>query len=134
MADNLSEAKIAALLDEADRARGHSYAPYSSFSVGAALLADDGTVTTGCNIENASYGATMCAERVALFSAVASGKRHFVAIAVTGSGDYPVMPCGLCRQALTEFAPDLTVIAANTAGGRELTSLAALLPRPFRKP
>lgn len=109
----------------------NAYSPYSGFSVGAALLCSDGTVFTGCNIENASYSVTVCAERVALFSAVAAGKREFCAIAVAGGsdGDYskPCPPCGVCRQALSEFCGgDMAVILSDGAHRLE-----ELLPYSF---
>lgn len=110
-----------------------AYAPYSKFRVGAALLCDDGTVFTGCNIENAAYSVTVCAERVALFTAVAAGKRKFKAIAVAGSANddftEPCPPCGVCRQALWEFCePELPVILAD--GEHKLCEL---LPLGFDK-
>ncbi len=121
----------AGLVAAAVAARGRAYAPYSGFSVGAALLARDGRVFTGCNVENASYGLTVCAERVALFKAVSEGAREFVALAVA-CGDAPCSPCGACRQVLYEFAPDLTVILAEGEGRRwEKTTLSHLLPRGF---
>jgi cytidine deaminase len=124
----------AALLDAARAARAGAYAPYSGFAVGAALLAEDGTVVTGANVENASYGLSMCAERVAVFAAVAAGHRRFRAIAVAGPGAAPVTPCGACRQVLREFPPGtgLTVLAAGEAGGDVLElSLGELLPHGF---
>lgn len=108
----------------AKNAAKHSYHPYSGFSVGAALLTKEGTVYTGANIENASFGATCCAERVALFGAVSAGERAFSAIAVTA------MPCGICRQALAEFAPHLTVYVDGENGIEEYT-LSELLPHSF---
>ncbi len=122
------------LIAAAKTAASGAYAPYSGFSVGAALLCNDGTVFTGCNIENASYSVTVCAERVALFAAVSAGHRSFKAIAVVGGkdGDFsaPCPPCGVCRQALWEFCPpDMPVILA---GETDLT-LDALLPLGFGK-
>ena len=119
------------LFDKAVDAAKGAYAPYSGFRVGAAILCDDGTVFTGCNIENASYSVTVCAERVALFSAVAAGYRRFVAIAVAGSadGDFtkPCPPCGVCRQALAEFMDaDAAVILADG-----VHTLGELLPMSF---
>lgn len=112
-------------------ARGRAYAPYSEFAVGAALLSKGGRVFTGCNVENASYGLTVCAERVALFKAVSEGVREFEAIAVA-CGDTPCSPCGACRQALREFAPDLKVVLADAEGRKwETTTLSHLLPRSF---
>lgn len=113
-----------------------AYAPYSGFTVGAAILCDDGTVFTGCNIENASYSVTVCAERVALFSAVAAGHRKFRAIAVAGSadGDFskPVPPCGICRQALSEFfGEDTEVILADGKDGTRSFRFGDLFPMGF---
>lgn len=121
----------ATLVAAAVKARGRAYAPYSGFPVGAALLAQGGRVFTGCNVENASYGLTVCAERVALFKAVSEGVREFEAIAVA-CGEAPCSPCGACRQVLYEFAPDLKVILADGEGRRwETTSLSSLLPKGF---
>ena len=121
-----------ALLDQAVQARDRAYAPYSGFRVGAALRASDGTVFLGCNVENAAYPATICAERTALVSAVAAGHRVFDAIAVIGSGPGPTTPCGVCRQMLYEFAPDLLVHAAGTDGGSASFRLGEdLLPHGF---
>jgi cytidine deaminase len=94
------------------------------------LLAQDGLVYTGCNVENASYGLTICAERVALAGAVAAGARAFQAVAIVSDGQEPVPPCGACRQVLAEFAPDLTVVSESRSGRREWT-LGALFPEPF---
>jgi cytidine deaminase len=124
-----SEAEIAALLAQAGAVRQQAYVPYSHFAVGAALLAEDGTVYTGCNVENASYGLTICAERNAVFSAVTHGARRFTAIAIVTSNG--VSPCGACRQVLAEFAPRMTVIMADTAGRRQIMQLDALLPAAF---
>ncbi len=114
------------------KARTKAYAPYSKFKVGAALEASDGTIYTGCNVENASYSVTCCAERVALFKAVADGKKKFRRIAVVGSTKNPTPPCGVCRQALIEFAPRLEVVMANPVGDIEIESLATLLAHPIR--
>ena len=106
----------------------NAYAPYSNFNVGAALLLPDGTIQTGINIENRSYGATNCAERTAVFSAIAKGYKTFTAIAIaTPDANYPVAPCGICRQVLTEFAPENTpVIFGNTSENRVETTLGQL--------
>lgn len=98
------------LLELAEKAMENAYAPYSGFKVGAALLCADGTVFTGCNIENASYGACNCAERTAVFKAVSEGYRDFSAIAIVSSGGGETFPCGICRQVLAEFAPQIRVI------------------------
>jgi cytidine deaminase len=116
-----------ALLDEAWVARDSAYAPYSKFAVGAALMADDGRIFTGCNVENLSYGLTICAERVALGAAVAAGARSFLGVAVVADTAVPVSPCGACRQVLAEFSVP-TVMMANRS--ESLTwSLVDLLPR-----
>ncbi|HUF74827.1 MAG TPA: cytidine deaminase [Longimicrobiales bacterium] len=107
-----------------------AYAPYSGFRVGAALLGDDGSVHTGCNVENASYGLTICAERAAVGAAVARGVRRLRAAAIATSGSEPVPPCGACRQVLAEFSPTMTIV--SVAGeGRKTWTLDRLLPEPF---
>lgn len=126
----VTEEQIRSLIDAAIAASRHAYIPYSEFPVGAALLASDGTVYGGCNVENAAYPATICAERVALVKAVSEGKRQFDAIAVVtpNAGS----PCGTCRQMLYEFAPDLRVILADTNGSVAYDGvLSDLLPRGF---
>jgi cytidine deaminase len=117
------------LLQAAQQAQKMAYAPYSRFAVGAALLATDGTIYTGCNVENASYGLGICAERNAIARAVACGARRFTAVAVVT--DNGVTPCGACRQVLAEFAPQMTVIVADTRGNQRIYSLAELLPDAF---
>jgi len=119
------------LLALAVRARRAAYAPYSRFTVGAALLAADGRVFTGCNIENASYGLTVCAERVALAKAVSEGVRSFSALAIAGPKT-SITPCGACRQVLAEFAPDLRVYWRGTGRRVVARSLRRLLPEGFR--
>lgn len=101
------------LMEIAGKAMENAYAPYSKFKVGAALLCTDGTVFTGCNIENASYGAANCAERTAVFKAVSEGYRDFSAIAIVSSSGKETFPCGICRQVLAEFAPNIRVILSN---------------------
>ena len=121
-----TEDELVALAKEA---RCNAYAPYSGFAVGAALLATSGRVYTGCNVENASYGLSICAERVALFKAVAAGERGFTAIAVvTETG---ATPCGACRQVLQEFGGDLRVIVVDLRGERRVYALEELLPHGF---
>jgi cytidine deaminase len=119
------------LLDVAFAVRQKAYAPYSHFLVGAALLADDGTVFPGCNVENISYGATICAERNAVFSAVAAGHQKFKAIAVVGDLPTPITPCGMCRQVLAEFGKDTTVICANLKRDVMVMTVGAMLPAAF---
>jgi cytidine deaminase len=121
-----------ALLSEAIAARANAYAPYSQFPVGAALLAGSGKVYRGVNVENASFGVTVCAERAALFTAVAAGERAFEAIAVVADTEGPVRPCGACRQALAEFGTDLRIVMGNVAGEIDVSPLATLLPEGFR--
>lgn len=119
------------LVARAARARQRAYAPYSGFAVGAAVLTRSGEVFTGCNVENASFGLTVCAERVALLSAVAAGHRDFLALAVVADTDGPCSPCGACRQVMAEFG-DFPVILAGLRGGRTVTTVSALLPGAFR--
>lgn len=121
----------AELVRQAVAARSRAYAPYSGFAVGAAILAQDGRIFTGCNVENASYGLTVCAERVALFGAVSAGAREFLALAVA-CGPGHCAPCGACRQVLYEFARDLLVIMADGEGKSwRRASLRDLLPHAF---
>lgn len=116
------------LLARARGALGHAWSPYSGVRVGAALLAADGRVYTGCNVENASFGLTLCAERTALVKAVSEGVRTFQAIAVVTDRPVGWQPCGACRQALSEFARDLRVLVRGTSDAVRRTSLAELLP------
>ncbi len=118
------------LLEMAKKARENAYAPYSNFKVGAAIITEDGKIFTGANVENASYGLSICAERVALFKAVSEGYRKFKAIAVVADTDGPVSPCGACRQVLSEFG-DMDVIMANVKGDMKVMKLSELLPESF---
>ena len=133
----LEQTQIRDLIRRAFAARKFAYTPYSHFNVGAALLTRNGKVYTGCNIENAGYTATNCAECTALFKAVSEGERQFSAIAIVGSKEGTVNelvtgPCGVCRQALYEFSgPDLTVIMARTEEDYIVTTLGQLLPYGF---
>ncbi len=121
------------MLAAARRARGAAYAPYSRFRVGAAILCEDGRVFGGCNVENASSASALCAEQAAVVAAVAGGARRFRAILVLTGARIPTPPCGRCRQVLAEFGSDLPVLMHTTGGRSEAASLAALLPRPFRR-
>jgi len=119
------------LIKLARGARSKAYAPYSRFKVGAALLAKSGKVYTGCNVENASYGLTCCAERNAVFQAVGRGERDLIAIAIVSDSPEPTAPCGACRQVLSEFAPELEVIMAGAKGRVKTRRLKELLPDSF---
>ncbi len=120
-----------ALVRQAYAMLPRSYSPYSNFPVGAALLCADGTIFTGCNIENAAYGSTICAERVALVKAVSEGYKDFIAMAVVGRSEDYCWPCGACRQMLCEFAPTLTLLVGNKNEDYVTTSLDQLLPHGF---
>ena len=125
----LSEGEIAELIAAAAAVRERAYAPYSQFLVGAALRAADGTIFAGCNVENASYGLTICAERNTIAQAIAAGARDVTAVAVVSENG--VTPCGACRQVLVEFGPEMTVIVADTRGRRRIYTLAELLLDAF---
>jgi len=119
------------LIAAARQAREHAHAPFSDFRVGAAVRTKSGRTFGGCNVENASYGLTICAERVAIFKAISEGEREFEAIAVVTDADALTPPCGACRQIIWEFCGDVPVILANLKGKVERESSAKLLPRPF---
>ena len=119
------------LLDAARAARLHALAPFSNFKVGAALETEDGHIVTGCNVENASYGLTICAERVAMFKAISEGHRRFVRIAVVADTEAPTPPCGACRQILWELGGDLEVILGNLSEENGRFRMRELLPLPF---
>jgi cytidine deaminase len=129
----LTDALKSELLAAARQAAGHAYAPYSGFRVGAALLFDDGTIVSGCNVENASFGLTSCAERNALFAAIGAGgaERRIVAVTVTNLNDAPSPPCGACRQVLSEFVSDDAVISFPAEHGMESVPFARLFPYTF---
>ena len=127
----LSAAERDALVEAATKARERAAATYSHFHVGAALLAEDGRVFGGCNVESASYGLTNCAERTAVFKAISEGVRGFRAVAVVTGADEPTSPCGACRQVLWDQCRDIAVVLATTGGAVEETTLATLLPRAF---
>jgi cytidine deaminase len=124
------EAELLPLIAAARAVREHAYAPYSGFRVGAAIRARSGAVYVGCNVENASYGATVCAERAAIFAMVAAAERAFSAIAIYTESDELTMPCGMCRQVLYEFAEDAHVVVANGRRSR-VAPFGSLLPEPF---
>jgi cytidine deaminase len=119
------------LVDAARAASEHAYCRYSGYAVGAAIRAADGRIFTGCNVENASYGATMCAERSAIFALASAGERRIVAVCVYAPGEPMAMPCGMCRQVIAEFCLDAPVLVAGP-GGVLRRSFAALLPEAFR--
>lgn len=119
------------LVEAARRAREHARAGYSRFKVGAALECADGAIVTGCNIENATYALTVCAERVALVKALSEGRDRFVRIAVVADTEAPTPPCGPCRQLLWEYCGDIEVVMANLTRETARLQLAALLPMPF---
>ena len=119
------------LVKAARRARRNAHADYSHFKVGAALETADGTIVTGCNIENATYGLTICAERVAIFKALSEGHRVFVRIAIVADTEAPTPPCGACRQILWEFAGNIEIQLANLKGATVVHHLKNLFPLPF---
>lgn len=119
------------LVARATAARENACAAYSHYHVGAALRTADGKIYTGCNVENSTYGLTVCAERVALWKALSEGERAFTQIAVVTSSDTPASPCGACRQVLWEYCGDIEVVLANLQGSRQSLRLADLFPRPF---
>ena len=119
------------LVKKAMVAKEFSYSPYSKFKVGAALLCKDGSVYTGCNIENSAYGPSNCAERTAIFKAVSEGNREFLKIAVVSDGENYSYPCGVCRQVLCEFSPNMEIVIANKTGEFVKAKLKDLLPNAF---
>ncbi len=119
------------LRERAAAAMEHAYAPYSGFRVGAALLGTDGSIVEGCNVENAAYPAGICAERAAVAAAVARGVRTFAAIVIVTEADVPTPPCGMCRQVLVEFAPQLEVVSITRGGAQAQWSMSELLPAAF---
>ena len=119
------------LIQAARVVRARAHAPYSNFKVGAALEDEAGQIFTGCNVENATYGLTLCAERVALFKAISEGAGRIRRIAVVADTDVLAPPCGACRQVLWEFCGDAQLLLANLTGAHEITTLAKIFPRPF---
>ncbi|NIN00229.1 MAG: cytidine deaminase [candidate division Zixibacteria bacterium] len=121
------------LIEKAKKARIKAYAPYSNFKVGAALLTKAGKVYMGANVENSTFGLTVCAERIAVFKAVNRGDKNFVKIVIVADKNPPVTPCGACRQVLAEFVRDLKIVCVNLQGKVERYSLKELLPEAFEK-
>lgn len=119
------------LISAAKQARENAHAPYSNFRVGAALRATSGRIFGGCNVENATYGLTVCAERIAIFKAMSEGERGFNAIAVVTDSDILTPPCGACRQLIWEFCGDIPVTLANLKGKSEVHLMRDLFPKPF---
>ena len=128
----LNDAKRKELYEKALEARKNAYVPFSGFKVGAALLTEDGSVYTGVNVENSSYGATICAERTAFVKAISEGQRKFRAIAVTAGEEQESLPCGICRQFMYEFAPDMEIITGTDIEKLNVRTLEQLLPDGFR--
>jgi len=127
----IDDRQIDNLVSKAWESRMYAYAPYSQFRVGAAVLTADGRIFTGANVENASYGLSICAERVAIGAAASAGARSFVAIAVAGEGEHGVAPCGACRQVIAEFSQHSAIIRCLPDGSYELTTTKDLLPDAF---
>jgi cytidine deaminase len=119
------------LIEAAKQARENAHAPYSNFRVGAALRSTSGRIFAGCNVENATYGLTICAERVAIFKAISEGERAFTAIAVVTDSEVLTPPCGACRQLIWEFCGDIPVSMTNLKGKIEILQMRELFPRPF---
>jgi cytidine deaminase len=132
MSARVTDAVLAELAARALAARARAYAPYSGFAVGAAVLADDGRIFEGANVENASYGLSVCAERAAVVQAANAGVRALAAAAVATSSSPPAAPCRMCRQTLAELAADLPILLVNDRGEQARATLAELLPRAFR--
>ena len=120
------------LIDSAKNVRQNAYAKFSGFEVGAALLTKNGSIITGCNVENSSFSLTICAERAAVFKAVSEGETEFEAIAVFSQSSPPARPCGACRQVLFQFNPDLEILCVNSSGAKDKFILSDLLPEGFR--
>lgn len=127
----VNDQQMGALRERALAVMDRAYAPYSNFRVGAALLASDGSISEGCNVENAAYPVGICAERGALAAAIARGSRDFEAIAIATEAEQPTPPCGMCRQMLEEFSPHMLVVSLTRSGGEARWSLDELLPKAF---
>lgn len=127
----LSDDMIQTLIGEAQAAMEEAHATYSNFTVGAALLMEDGSIVRGANIENASFGATICAERSAIASALSQGKRGIKAVAVTNATETRITPCGICRQVIYEYGPDIPIICSNKTGEHMIHTISDLLPHAF---
>ena len=127
----MSEESLQELIKTAQSARLQSIAPFSNFLVGAALKTDEGKVYTGCNVESASYGLTVCAERVAIWKALSEGERHFSELAIVADTESLTPPCGTCRQIIWEFAKNATIVLGNLHGATQVVSIKELLPRAF---
>lgn len=119
-----------ALIESARAVRERAYAPYSGFMVGAAVISESGKIYVGCNVENASYGATLCAERNAIAQMVANGEKRILTVAIFVDGETPAMPCGICRQVISELGPHAEIVTATPRGTRR-TTIEHLLPDPF---
>jgi cytidine deaminase len=119
------------LIDQARKSRENAHAPFSNFKVGAALLTESGEIITGCNIENASYGLTMCAERVAIFKAISEGETKFKHLTIVADTENLTPPCGACRQIIWEFCGDVEIVLANLQGETETFQMSELLPKAF---
>lgn len=128
---NQADATWSTLRRRAQQAMERAYAPYSGFRVGAALLAGDGSIAEGCNVENAAYPAGICAERVAVGAAIARGQQQFGALVIVTDAEQPTPPCGICRQVLMEFAPDLAVLSVTRGGKEARWTMSELLPEAF---
>lgn len=128
---NRPQVDVRGMIAMARRARDFAFAPFSRFKVGAAIRTRDGRIFTGCNVENASFGLTLCAERTAIFKAISEGTREFSQVVIVTDAAKLTPPCGACRQVLWEFAPDAEVILANVRGRTKRMKMSALLPWPF---
>jgi cytidine deaminase len=121
------------LITIAEEARKRAYAPYSDFLVGAALLGESGTIYSGCNVENSSFGLSICAERVALFKAISEGEKKIQMLVLVTDTEEPVQPCGACCQVMAEFNNDMLIVSSNLKGLKEEKRLSEIFPKPFQK-